>query len=160
MAYTSLISVKLNPQNELQRIFLTSKNPTYFQQFIPGSHYNATKKCLSIPPDELNFWIIKKHCSDKIKLTEQAHAWLYSKVEDNKKALEIKRGYSFSAKWTDFILRSYLYDYQQQDVHFMHYTKRILNANEMGTGKTIESVALCTVIDAKKVLIIVSNTLK
>ena len=52
-----------------------------------------------------------------------------------------------------------LRQYQIEDVERMYEQMNTLNANDMGLGKTIESIALCNKICASKVLIVCPSTL-
>lgn len=45
-------------------------------------------------------------------------------------------------------------DYQKKDIEFMYHHSRIINANEPGLGKTLETMAVCNLLKAKKILII------
>lgn len=53
-----------------------------------------------------------------------------------------------------------LYPYQQVGAAFMRSAKNALLADEMGTGKTIQTIATLRLVDAKRVLIICPNSMK
>ena len=53
-----------------------------------------------------------------------------------------------------------LRDYQLKDIEQMYEMQKLINANDMGLGKTIEAIGLANKIKASKVLIICPNSLK
>jgi len=59
-----------------------------------------------------------------------------------------------------FTLPDDLYEYQSEDVSKLTDSGNFLNFNEMGTGKTPESLAVCETLGFKKVLIICPNSLR
>jgi len=57
-------------------------------------------------------------------------------------------------------LNATLFEYQKKDVYFMSKKKRALNGNEMGLGKTLETISTCLNVGFKKILIVAPTTLK
>lgn len=53
-----------------------------------------------------------------------------------------------------------LRDYQIKDIEAMYSMKKVINANDMGLGKTIEAICLANKVGASKILIICPNSLK
>ncbi len=118
-----------------------------------GSQYNSKKENYSFPLDELTVYFIKKIIPNVI-LTYDAQSWLNYLISKNKKQTLIKKEIKPKEK------HPYLFPFQITDIKFMSTVKKVLNANEMGVGKTVESIALSTKIKAKKILVICSDTLK
>jgi len=53
-----------------------------------------------------------------------------------------------------------LYDYQKQGVWYLTNVDRAILADDMGAGKSIQSIMTCELMDVNKVLIVVPNSLK
>lgn len=116
---------------------------------------------LSLPPEELNIYVLKK-LLPSLKLSPEAEQFRNDSVNRRKLLIDIKKSnYKY--------LHKFLYDFQKADVEFMETAKCSINANVQGSGKTIEAIELIERLFSHKdwvigynvnILIVVPNSLK
>lgn len=128
---------------------------------IIGHYFSKTKSCWTYPFSLFTYKEIVRNYPDSVSIDM---ASIVEKVElDNKKILELKNqeDSSLSTK-----MSSFLYNYQRVAVKLMLEIENPLLADDMGIGKTLESICTCeeindgTSYDDLKVLVVCPNSLK
>ena len=94
-------------------------------------------------------------CVPDLIVSPEVFRWLDECVENFKKQASLLAREDIDV---DYENSSLLFPFQRVDVEFHLNAKRYINGNKMGTGKTIESIALMNAIEAQKVLILVTKT--
>ena len=120
---------------------------------VPGAIENRRSPGLKVtfPPDELTARRIIR-LFEGIKVDGRVTEWLQEQVDFNKQMIALK-----SKITLDECDENVEWAYQEVDVQFMKHVKRFINGNDMGTGKTIESIKLADAINAEHVLVVCSK---
>lgn len=148
-------NAKLQPKRSWLRCETSSEANRACQ--IPGATRpeKGPKDVVKFPVDELILRQIESVFQSDIKIDQDVQLYLNSELQKAKNKAHLKEQEDVSLrhpKSTD------LYPFQRVDVSFMIATPRVLNANQMGTGKTIETAGLINEIGAKKVLFVVTKS--
>ena len=131
---------------------------------IPGiqSHREINGKIvISLPPEELNLYVLKKIMPN---LEFSYEITLFQKQQ------EAKRRLALDVKTSEYpYMHNFLWDFQKTDLEFMKFAENTINANPMGSGKTVEAIGFIKECFDKvlgypgvkvNILIVVPNSLK
>ncbi|QQO90087.1 putative global transcription activator [Bacillus phage BSTP8] len=126
---------------------------------VDGLNLLKDKTALRTKLDELTFYFLKHHLR-KMGITyytdPKLSEWSYEQTLHNRKIARMKciDDMTITIPYSDKLRK-----YQRVDVALMQKMKRLILGNEPGTGKTLESIAYCDLIEAKKILIVASKSL-
>lgn len=122
---------------------------------IPGAVQGRDKSIFTYPPDEILARRIIRLFPNTV-VDKSITMWL----EEAVKHVKFITGFKALEKYDDLEVpnSAKLYPFQTVDVGFMELTPKCINANQMGTGKTVECLVYAEHIDAKKVLIVCSQS--
>lgn len=123
----------------------------HIREHVTGAtESKRTRGKVTFPPDEiLARRIIRLY--PEIKVDARVTEWLNEEFRFNQDQVELKSCMSLDGKDEKWA-------FQTVDVEFMKRAQRCINGNEMGTGKTIESIKLADAVDAEKVLVVCSKS--
>lgn len=104
---------------------------------IPGVSPNKSENgelFFSLPAEELNIYTLKK-ILPTLKFSPELITF--------QKQSEAKRRLLLDVKNDEYhYMHKFLWDFQKSDLEFMKFAKSTINANPMGSGKTVEGIAL------------------
>ena len=104
---------------------------------------------ITLPPDPFNVEQLLEYIPD-LQLTDDAKEWFEKFKRKEELLASIKASDKFELMFTDN-----LYNYQTVDVKFMKEAQRVINANDMGLGKTVEAIATIKELRCAKILCVV-----
>lgn len=123
---------------------------------IPGHNWSQSFKAWTFVPEYPTYENIIRQIPE-INVTDEVHDWVnkYLKsrqqMNNTKNLLDIK---------LPIPLNDVLYPYQRVGVNYMVKYKRVMNADDIGCGKTIQSIAAIQLIGSNNILVVCPNSLK
>lgn len=121
---------------------------------VTGAVQSRDKKVFTYAPDEITARQLKK-MFPTMQVDKSINMWLDESAARVKHLTAFKQLESCELTVEN---SDKLYPFQTVDIKFMQQSPRCINANQMGTGKTIESLMLADEIGAEKVLVVCSQS--
>ena len=144
-----------NSRGEPKRLCLKCPRSLWsVAQSVPGASLSRDKTVMRYPPDELNARRLIKIIPN-LTVDPEVQRWLDESLERAKYLAKLK---DMPDAKINAPQANRLYPFQRVDVAFMREVPFVLNANQMGTGKTVEALALADEVRAEKVLIVCSKS--
>ena len=126
------------------RLLVTNASTHSMHTAFIGAVINKDPYTFTLPLDEIFVYQLKKMSCE---IDPEVEQWLINKLETARKVVRI-------LEQKDVPGDERLRPFQRVDVQFMKEVPIVLNANAMGTGKTVEAYALVNEVNAQKVLIV------
>jgi SNF2 family DNA or RNA helicase len=136
-------------------LFIGTREDNIRAKSVPGWSYNKQKK-------HITFTIERRIYKDLLSVFPELD--VDDRIKSRMNAVEKNRINMIAFKTEEpelkTGLRDTLFDYQKHGVHYMSNVTKCINADDMGCGKTLQTIATVDEIGAKKILIVCPNTLK
>jgi SNF2 family DNA or RNA helicase len=120
---------------------------------IPGCRWNGGNKEWRFPLSELTI-IEAKRQFPNLGLLGQCDQWYHRVMNRRDELVQMKKQIDTDISWAG---ADKLYPYQRVDIQTMNSVTRMLNANDMGVGKTVESLVASEIRGHQKCLIVCKN---
>ena len=141
------VSFKRNAADIPVRLVVTDAPSSQIMQNFPGAVTSVLPRTFTLPLDNIYVYRLQKMCAI---VAQDVQDWVEQKLQATKDVVKI-------LEQADAPGDSRLRPFQRVDVEFMKAVPIILNANAMGTGKTVETYAYINDLEPAKVLIICSK---
>lgn len=154
MAWEKKLYFEYNKFGTVKKLCLEGITPTEASAICNGASPSKDKTVIRFPLEELYARRLIR-LIDGLKVHPSVTRWL-------EECVQTAKARTLLTQKEDVILSfptaNKLYPFQRVDVAFMKEAGNVLNANQMGTGKTVECAGLIEEIQAKKVLCLVSKS--
>lgn len=131
----------------------------YIAEKIPGVNLSKKKDVARFYKDEIVYLFVLKEVK-KLKdyyIDPEVTQWAKMEAVNSKLIAKVKQYDDVDDLEIPYAHK--LRKYQRVDVLTMQGMKRMILGNEPGTGKTLESIAFCDEVQAKKILVVASKSL-
>ena len=142
------VAFKRNAAGIPVRLIVTDAPSSQIMQNFPGAVTAVQAGTFTLPLDNIYVYRLQKMFCN---VADDVLEWVTKKLQDTKDVVKI-------LEQADAPGDSRLRPFQRVDVEFMKAVPVVLNANAMGTGKTVETYAYINDLEPAKVLIVCSKS--
>lgn len=156
----SVLSVTPSVSVESDRLVLhTQLHQKDLAKAVPGARWDPTNKRWTAPLSWGVLWSLRAVFGQRIEADDSVRDWAAAYQTKNVAPLESLRD-DINRESSGISVDDRLMPFQRAGVEFLTIAKRVLLADEMGTGKTIQAIEAGNRLDPERVLVICPNSMK